>query len=190
MFIGDGEEVGTIDLVAWPAKHYTLQGTHIDPTQNPPLSNVKSSSSISVFPEITNRTADEMQDPRLTVRVMLTDSSVALFDVFLLVMTVLVDAARLGVTERVRDYESPVIGAGVEITFGESVPARTRPPFFEVQWLIKTMALIPGFMIRKGVFMAALVVVDVDGVSVAAGFLGEKQAGVGLTNAKSNVSVA
>lgn len=70
------------------------------------------------------------------------------------------------------------------------MPMRTGPPFFEVQWLIKSMALIPRYMIRKGVFKEASVMLDVDGVSIAAGFLGEKDAGVGLMNAKGNVSVS
>ena len=131
-----------------------------------------------------------MEDPRLTVRIMLTGSVLPLFNVFTLIMTVLVDVARFEATDRLNDYVSPATTTGLEVLFGENVPARTAPPFFEVQWLIKSMALIPGYMVRKGVFKEASVMLDVDGVSVAAGFLGEKEAGVGFTNAKGNVSVS
>lgn len=126
-----------------------------------------------------------MQDPRLTVRMLLTGSIVPLFDVFPLIITVLVDAARLTATSRLHDYISPATTTGLEILFGESMPARTGPPFFEIQWLIKSMPLILRYMIMKGVFKEAPVILDVDGVSVAAGFLTEKDAGLGFTNAKS-----
>ena len=45
-------------------------------------------------------------------------------------------------------------------------------------------------MARKGVFKEASVVLDVDGVSVAVGFVGEKDAGVNLANVKANLSVS
>lgn len=121
---------------------------------------------------------------------MLTGSRVPLFDVFLLAIAVLVDAARLESTQRLQTYVSPESGGGVEIMFGQPVPARTSPPFFEVQYLMRAVVLIPNYMIIKGVFKEALVLVEVGGVRVADGFLGQKQAAVGLTNVNYNVSVS
>ena len=108
-----------------------------------------------------------MQDPRLTVRILLTGSILPLFDVFTLIITVLVDVARFEAMTRLHDYTSPATATGLEILFGESKPARAGPPFFEVQRLLKSLALVPVYMARKGVFKEASVVLDVDGVSVA-----------------------
>lgn len=192
--VGEGEEVGTIELVDWPTTQYTSRGPIADSTQNltqqSNLSIVKRPSSLSVFPEDTNITAENAQDRHLIVRAKLTGSTVPLFDVFLLVMAVLVDVANLGATEHLRDYASPANAAGAEIEFKEPVPARTSPPFFEVQWLMETMAIIPQYMIKKGVFKEALVLVELDGVKVADGFLGTKEAGVRLTNVNYNGSVS
>lgn len=150
-------------------------------TQQPNLPIEEIPSSRAVFPQHTVITAGDAQDQRLMVRVKLTGSTVPLFDVFLLVITVLVDAARLGATERLQDYASPVNVPGVETRFKGPVPARTSPPFFESYWLMKTMATIPRYMIKKGVFREAFVLVEIDGVRVAEGVLEKKAAGVGLT---------
>ena len=179
MFIGEGEEVGTIELVDWPTTQYTSRGLHMNRMQNltqqTNLSIVQSPSSPSVLSQNTNITAENLQDRHLMVRAMLTGSTVPLFDVFLLVIAVLVDAAKLGATEQMQDYASPANVVGVEITFFGPVPPRTTPPFFEVQWLMETMASLPGYMIRKGVFKEALVLIEIDGVRVADGFLGKKE---------------
>lgn len=192
MRIGEGEEVGTIELVDWPTTQYTSRGTHMNwmqnLTQQPNLSIVQSPSSPPVIPQNTNITAENAHDGHLMVWAMLTGSTVPLFDVFLLVIAVLVDAAKLGVTEQLCDYASPADVVGIEVTFKGPVPARMSPPFFEVQWLMKTIASLPEYMIRKGVFKEALVLVEIDGVRVADGFLGKKEAGVGLTNVNSSIS--
>lgn len=191
--VGEGEEVGTIELVDWPTTQSTGRGTYTNwmqiQTQQSNLSIVQSMSSPSVFPQNKNVTAENLQDPELIVRIMLTRSTVPLFDVFLLVIAVLVDAAQMGATKRLQDYTSLATAAGVEIFFKGPVPARTSPPFFEGQWLMKTMATIPQYMIRKGAFKEAAVLVEIDGVRVADGFLGFREAGVGLRNVNSNISV-
>ncbi len=180
--------------MAWPAKQYTSPGTHINSTQNATqqsnLPIAKITSSPSLPPENTKITADDVKDGKLVVRAMLTGATVPLFDVFLLVIAVLVDAAERGATERLQGYKSPATTAGVEIFFEEPVPARTSPPFFKVQWLMEAMASIPQYMIRKGVFKEALLFVEIDGVRVADGFLGGKGLGLGLTNVSSDAAVS
>ena len=175
-FTGEGVEVGTIDFLDWPAKQYTSPGTDIISTQNATdqssLPVAKIAWSPSLPPENSNNTAEDVQDGRLVVRAMLTGAIVPLFDVFLLVIAVLVDVAKRGAMERLQGYTSPATTAGVEISFEEPVPARTSPPFFGVRWLMKAMAVIPQHMIRKGVFREAVLLIEIDGVRVADGFLG------------------
>lgn len=97
-------------------------------------------------------TAENLQDPQLIVRIMLIESAVPLFDVFLVAIAVLVGTAPMEATKQLQDYTSLATAAGVEIVFYGPVPARTSPPFFEVQWLMRTMATIPQYMIKKGAF--------------------------------------
>lgn len=187
MFAGDGVSVGTIELVPWPAGRSTHPGISTNSTQNQSLSDVKNSSSLSLSPGSTTMTAE---DARLKVRISLIGDRLPLFDVFTLIIKVLVEAGGMDATQRIRTYDSPEISARLDVTFREAMPARIRPPFFEGQWLMGTMALIPVYMIRKGVFQEAYVIVEVDGETVAHGFLGKVQAGVGVTNANGNVSVS
>lgn len=189
----EGEEVGTIEIVDWPENQDPGRSTRINSAPNLTQSKwvtVRSPSSLSISPPKTNTTLGNPDDQPLTVRATLVGSTVPLFDVFLLAIAVLVDASRLKATQRLRNYASPETAAGVEITFYEPVPAHTSPPFFEAQWLMRTMAAIPNYMVRKGVFKEAVVLVEIDGVRVADGFLGNKQAAIGLTNVNHNVSVS
>ena len=171
--------------MAWPTTE--SQGTQTNTTQHPTQ---QSNSSRSVFPEYSVITAKNVQDQHLTVRATLTGSTVPLFDVFLVVMAVLADAAALRATERLEGYVSPATAAGVRVTFKEPVPARSRPPFFEVQWLLRTMAGIPGFMITKGVFREVALRDEIDHVWVADGSLKRTDGGIGLMNVDSNVTVS
>ena len=144
-------------------------------------------SNLHVTPE---NTTVAVRHPKLTVRIELTRSVVNALDVFLLVIAVLVDAAEKGAARVLRAYESPLNAGSLWINFEEAVPARTSPPFFDGKWLMRAMAIIPEHMIKKGVFREALVMVEVDDVSVADGFLMVKQAGVGFKHVKFNMSVS
>ncbi|CAF9919866.1 hypothetical protein IMSHALPRED_004743 [Imshaugia aleurites] len=187
----EGEKVGTIELVAWPS---ASQGTHTNSTWNPTqpsnLSIDNPPSSLSLLPQNATITTTNTQNGHLRVRTILTGSAVPLFDVFLLVMAVLVGAAELGPRERLRYYAFPATGAGLRIAFTESVPARTSPPFLEVRWLIRSMAFIPRCMVKMGASKEAEVFVEVDHVSVAEGLLGKNGGGIGLMNVDSNESVS
>ena len=177
--------------MAWPS---ASQGTHTNSTQNPTqpsnLSIANPPSSLSLLSRNATITTTNTQNGHLRVRTKLTGSAVPLFDVFLLVMAVLVGAAELEPRERLRQYAFPATGAGLRIAFTESLPARTSPPFFEVQWLIRSMAFIPKCMIKLGAFKGAVVFVEVDHVSVAEGLLGKNKGGIGLMNVAANVSVS
>lgn len=181
-----------IKLVAWPSGRDT-KSTH-DVTLQPKLSFVNSSSDIQVFSEKRNTTSDNGQNMNFEVRIMMVDSYLSLFDVFLLVITVLVDAAELQSRRRLRGYTSQAVSAGpgtpIRIVFEEPSPARTSLPYFEVQWLMETMAIIPQFMVRKGAFQEAVILVELDGLSIADGYLMESPPAVGMTNVGSNVSVS
>ena len=190
--VGESREVGTIELVAWPSGR-NIQSTQ-DVTQQPKLSFVNSSSDIQVFSETRNITTVISHDLKLEVRILMRESYISLLSFFLLVITVLVDAAEMQPTSRLRDFTSQTVsadsGTPVSIEFEEPVPARTSSPYFEVQWLMVTMAIIPDFMVRKGAFQEAVILVELDGLSVANGFLLGSPRGVSMTNVGSNVSVS
>ena len=163
-------------------------------TQQPKLSFVNSSSDVQVFTEKRNITSENSQNLNLEVRIVLAEPYIPLFDVFLLIITVLVDAAGLRPTKRLRGYTSQAVSASsgppARIVFEEPTPARTSSPYFEVQWLMKTVALIPNYMVREGAFKEAVILVELDGLRVANGFLKESPPGVAITNVGSNVSVS
>ena len=107
-----------------------------------------------------------------------------------MIIAVLVDAAEMGAGKRLPTYRSPTGVAGLYMVFEEPVPPRTQPPYFEVRWLMQTMAFLPEYMITKGVFQEAIFTVKLDGVLVAKGFLVAEDPRSSLTNANSNVSVS
>lgn len=76
------------------------------------------------------------------------------------------------------------------MVFEEPVPPPTEPPYFEVRWLMQTMAFLPEYMITKGVFKEAILTVKIDGVLLANGFLVAENPRSGLTNVNSHVSVS
>ena len=126
----------------------------------------------------------------MKLRMLLSETSVRAFDVFLLAIAVIVDLAPLEATMSLHTYESPRVAANIVAVFQEPPPARTSAPFFEVHWLISVMAMIPEYMIKKGKFKEAYAFIEVDGVRVANGFLGANVGGGGLAGVKGNVSVS
>ena len=165
--------------------------TQIGPTQNlnqqPNLSFVEPSSDLSVFSKPTNNTAENVQDPGVIVQITSMGAKLDMYETFLLIIAVLVDAAEMGATKHLRDYTSPEDTAGVRIGF-ESAGRST--PYFEVGWLMTAVAMIPNYMIKEGVFREALINIKVDGVAVASGFIRRRAREVGLTNVNSNLSVS
>ena len=184
--------VGSIGFVAWPKWQSTGGlGTPLDPTQNPSLYSTpptvtESPSNASSSPPsgITNMTAPEgTPGPDLCVIMGVTGVVLQLLDVFRLIIAVLVDVASLEATHPLQEYVSPPNSAlDIDITFAQPVIPRTRPPFFEVRWLMQSMIYIPVYMFQKGVFREAGVLLEVDGVRVADGFLGEKGVGARTSN--------
>ena len=125
----------------------------------------------------------------MTLQMILTETSIFSFDVFLVAIAVIVDLAPRAPTSPLNTYKSPQIAANIVAVFQEPPPGRTGAPIFEVQWLISAVALIPEYMIRKGRFKEAYAFIDVDGVRVANGFLGANVRGGGLASGTGNVSV-
>ena len=190
--VGEGREVGTIKLVPWPSGR-KLQPTQ-DVTQQPKLSFVNSSSNIQVFSEKINITTERSQNSEVDVRIMSADLPIPLYNVFLVVISVLVDAAELRPTTRLRGYTSQAVsadsGTPVRIVFEEPTPARTSPPYFQVRWLMAAVAVIPEYMVRNGAFQEAVILVELDGCRIANGYLLASPPGVGMTTVGSNVSVS
>ena len=130
-----------------------------------------------------------LQEEELNVGFVYTELVLDLLDCYRTIIAVLVEMAQISATDRMEKYTSP-LALPIEITFASPVPSRTAPPFFETQWLIRTMAVIPYQMMRKGGFYAALMSVEIDGVKVADGFLGEHDDKIGTSAGGANVSVS
>ena len=114
-------------------------------------------------------------DKRLTIRTSLVGSALDVQDVFRMVFAVIVGTAEQKSTEQIQEYVSPKTVPRVILSFFPPVPAPTQPPFFEVRWLVRTVASIPTYMIKKGQFRELLLLLEVDGSRVADGFLEGKQ---------------
>lgn len=183
--IGNGKKVGKIELVAWPDATRTKSTQNLD--QQPNQSFVNSSSDIPVFTKTTNITAENVRYPEVDVQITAFGMTLDLFTVFLLIFAVLVDAAEMGPTKRLRDYTSPEDDASFQLVFETPTQTPMRSPYFEAGWLMVAVAMIPDYMIRRGVFREAVIKINVDGVTVANGFLRSK---AGLMNVNSNLSVS
>lgn len=192
----DGKRVGTVEIVfrERPVKPgETIASTEANNTQA-----LSQQQNVTFFNDTASLTeklnngnliqADN--DKELRVLATLTGSTVAPWDVFLLVIEVISGTAELEYNERLNDYVSPRTIPRVEITFRNPEPPRTMPPFFEAHYLIQAMATIPDLMIRKGVFKEVVLVLKVDGVDVASGNMGTVDAAASLSQANSNVSVS
>ena len=187
----EGAEVGMILIVEWQETQKSILAPCYaaipDRSQQsaPAVNNLANSSTCAAPTPITT---DSNQDLRILGY--LTGSTVDLFSVFLLVITVITGAAEKAATERIDEYISPTTIPGVLVRFLVPTSPRTSPPFFEAQWLIRCMAAIPDYMIKKGVFREGLFLIEVDGVRVADAFLEKKSPTVDSSSAVSNVSVA
>lgn len=183
---GRGRRVGKIELVAWPDVTRTKSTQNLD--QQPYQSFVIPSSDIPAFTKTTNITAGTLRDPEIDVQITPFGSRLDLFSVFLLIFAVLVDAAEMGSTKHLGDYSSPEEDAGsLQLVFQTPTLAPTRSSYFEAGWLMMAAAMIPDYMIRKGVFREAFIKLHVNGVFVANGFMRPK---LGSMNINSNLSVS
>lgn len=159
-------------------------------TQQSDMSISKRPSNASVLLDNSDIAAEAIGDRHLVVRSTLVGEKLAPLEVFLLVITVLAEVAKWDAAALLEGYISQATAAGLYVRFKEPVPPRISPPFFEVGWLMETLAAIPEFMIKQGVFQEAIISVTVDDERVADGFLGEKEAGAGLTDVQPNVAVS
>ena len=186
----DRAEVGMILIVQWQEMQNLIPvlchsaNSGLEQQSTPPV-NISANISICAAPTMTN---DLNQD--LRVLGYLTGSTVDVLSVFLVTMTVITEAAQKAATERIDEYISPANIPGVLISFLSSIPPRTSPPFFEAQWLIRSVAAIPNYMIEKGVFRESLFLVEVNGIRVADAFLEERSLTIGSSPAITNISGA
>ncbi|KAM0802414.1 hypothetical protein BDR22DRAFT_887645 [Usnea florida] len=187
----EGREVGTVQLVPWPETQSTNQTVHTNSTLNlTQQSNLPLVQDPSSLPASIIDTPTPPENARMTLQMLLTETSIFSFNVFLVAIAVIVDLAPRAATSALNTYKSPQIAANIVAVFQEPPPERTSPPFFEVQWLISAVAMVPEYMIRKGRFKEAYAFIDVDGVRVANGFLGANGWGGDLAGGTGNVSLS
>lgn len=182
---GKGKMFGKIELVAWPDAARIKSTQNLD--QQPHQSFVIPASDLSVLTNTTNITAENVGDPEVNVQITAFGLKLDLFTFFLLIFAVLVDTAEMGPTKRLGAYTSPEDATSLQIAFETPTPAPMRSPYFKAGWVMMAAAMIPDYMIRRGVFREASIKIHVDGVFVANGFLRPK---VGLMNVNSSLSVS
>ena len=95
--------------------------------------------------------------------------NLAVFDIFRLVNTILVDAAEYEPTEQLSSYISPKSVRWVTASFTTPAPPRLNPPFFEIRWLIQAIAGVPAYLASQGRFAETIVSINLDGARVANG---------------------
>lgn len=143
----------------------------------------------SIGDDLADKTPTEITvDEHLKVFATSRGSTLSAWSVFRLVIVALAEAAEWKATERVEDYTEDV--PGVEINFFQLAAKSSSPPLFEGQWLIKALSVIPGYMLKRGVFKEVLLFMEVDGVRVAEGFMESTTALVGSQQAYLNVSIS
>ena len=188
----NGVSVGTIMIIPWPYIQHATVGAFNGTTQGLIRANLPTVNTSAITPACTGgvNAMGTINDEHLRIQACLTGSTLDLVGVFRLVNTVLVDVAVKDPTDRVHNYVSPRGTPGVLISFIVPTKPPLGPPFFEVQWLVEVMASIPDFLIKKGLFQELLLLVDVDGVRVAEGFLKKIRPSVDLSSQNPNISIS
>lgn len=174
----DANIVGTIKVAfrdRRPGTTGTVVGTEANSTQplfqQPSLNFLNDTARIDEISE--NISAIQAADDEgLKVQAAFVGPIIASYDVFLLLAGVITYAAEMGTHGQVDNFVLYRTSPDLAISVMNSQPPRTTPPIFEAQWLIKAMAMLPYFMLRKGAFRETLFVLGVDGVGVANGLLG------------------
>ena len=188
-----GAPVGSIEIIPWPMSSSTdLNDSQtvaqvLDYQSTTPFDNDSDARS-RCFQGAHLEAIDDNQ--RLKIQGCLVGSAMEPFDVFVTVNAILAEVAEKGPTQRISDYVSPESDPRVQISFWTPSPAPSSPPFFEVQWLIRATALIPGFMIKKGSFAEAVFSIEVDGIQVADAHLDKRRFIMSLPSPESNISIS
>ncbi len=103
-----------------------------------------------------------------------TAKTLTVVEVFLTVMAGLKNAAPHPASQKVSGpYASAAVDvyANVQFFLHKRRSPRTKPPYFEYIHVIKSLRLIPGYMLQKGRFAELIFVIEVSGMPVGEGFL-------------------
>ncbi|CAF9918837.1 hypothetical protein IMSHALPRED_004432 [Imshaugia aleurites] len=122
---------------------------------------------------VTMDNADDPAEARLQVTMYPTGVTLAIYDVFVPIMSGLTDLAGHSSTQQTTGFISGLTGFQGWICIFEATPVRTSPPFMEFGWLIRAIARIPAYMLETGRFGEISMRIEVDGVLVGFGRLAD-----------------
>ena len=103
-----------------------------------------------------------------------TAQTLTVFEVFLTAMAGLKNAAPHPASDKVPGpYASAAIGvyANVQFYIHNRRSPRTRPPYFQYIHVIKSLRLVPGYMLERKRFAELFFSIEVDGIPVGEGYL-------------------
>ena len=116
-------------------------------------------------------------DPRLSILIERTGENLPIFAVFMTVLCGMEYAAQFPSTSRVSPFGIYQTGQPYDtaVWFQDYESKRRRsPPFLEYQWVIKSLAQLPGFMFGEGRFTEVEMVIEVDGIRVGEAYVGKR----------------
>ena len=139
----------TLDIAKRSTIQFPSDGTNVIPT--PPT------------------TTTDPTEARLTTIFTPTGSTVGIYDVFFPIINALSDMAVKSPTHRSDGLVAGFEDSNAAICILPVMPFRTRPPFMDYEWLIRTLARIMRYMVEERRFGELEIDVRVDGVVIAYG---------------------
>lgn len=127
--------------------------------------------SINITNVVTMNNANDPAEARLNVTFEPYGETLGVYDVFVPVMSGLIDMARFTSTYQPHGLIMGLEGWKGFMCFLPVMPLRTSPPFMEYAWVIRTITRVPMYMLETGRFGEVNITIGVDGVNVGFGRL-------------------
>ena len=137
----------------------------------------------------TSITTAPWDDPHLDLTITQGRATFTIYELFLSVLTFISELALSPRTGLVQDFTMTIIkppitapGQHIVIAFKNRRTAAVKPPYLQVEWLIKAFGSLPEYMLTHGAFRdVRSMKVGVVGVEVGWGYMVKEQIGLGST---------
>ena len=136
-----------------------------------PPTNATEMDGFNVTNVVTTDATDDPAEARLVTTFTPVGQNLGVYDVFFPIMHTLTDMAKIPTTTISEGVVAGADGYNGVVCILPAIPIRTDPPTLEYQWLIRTMARIPIYMVENHRFGEIDIKVAVDGVEIAFGRL-------------------
>lgn len=173
--------LGWVQVVNQPAGvGFTVEGTQSGNTlelgnKSTTLLGLKNATKLepsNITNVVTMDNADDPAEARLDATFTYRGNNIGIYDVFVPIMSALTDMAQVSNTHQSGGLFVALEGFKGVICIFPAVPLRTRPPFLDNSWLIRTLARIPTYMLDNSRFGEVNISIAVDGAWVGFGRLG------------------